>query len=624
MGTFIKTLKFNFCMKNQFKKYVLKIAISLILVQLIVGCVQSGVGNPNDKVGITITSPTTGDSVQIGENTILYKISNPAAIALDHFEIILNNGDSVRIVKAKDNLNGTQLLLGIDSSLISTTVSYYVNVATKNNVFTTSEVQSNLFVTENRNPPAAPTNLTLTKLGGTTTTFSTNLEWVDNADNETTYELWRKEGSSANYSTTPYKIFSANTQRINDDGLSRFVVYSYKVSAKNKYGRSKFSNEVSTADQPDEAPTNLTATVLGASKVKLTWDDNAIAKLGYRIQRSDLTSTQYVQVALVTTKEYLDKNLSPRTTYSYRVQSFTSTSESKWTNPVNATTLASDVPPPANLTAVFDSTTKFVTVSWIDNTFLETGTSIERKKGLNGSYSEIGTTNTDVNVFVDQSAAPGFIYVYRAKYSTSLGFDTDYSNEAQVFVPELPPLAPSDLLISTLSPNVYLLNWKLNSNDEDRVEIWRKDGSSGQYQLVKTLPAKTIADVVSIPNSNLIYYFKIRAARNTLVSDFSNEVGTDGSSGANDITLSGGATGSSTIQITWTNISSPKLGFSIERKIVWEQDSAFKVIMNVGAALLAYGDSGLQSSTTYSYRVRAIFSQGYSNYSNVVNITTNP
>ena len=612
-------------MKIQLKKYVLRIAISLFLISFFVGCVQSGVGNPNDKVIITLTSPTTGDSVQVGENKISYQITNPAVKQLDHFEIILNNGDSVRIIKAKDNLNGTPLSIGIDSTLIGTTVSYFVNVATKSNVFSTSEVQSNLFVTENKNPPKAPTNLTLTKLGGTATTFSVNLEWVDNANNETSYELWRKESTSSTYSSSPYRVLSANTQRINDDALSRFVIYNYKVSAKNKYGRSKFSNEVSTADQPDDAPTNFAAKAFGATKVKLTWDDNAIAKLGYRIQRSDFTSTQYVQVALVVTKEYLDKNLSANTTYSYRVQSFTSTSESKWSNPVTVTTLAKDVQPPINLIAIFDSTTKFVTVTWDENTSLETGTSIERKKGLSGTYQEIGTTETSVNVFTDQSVLPGFTYVYRARHSTSLGFYTDYSNESQIFVPNLPPAAPSNLTISTLTPNVsYLLNWKLNSSDEDRVEIWRKDGPSGQYQLFKTLAAQTIADIESVPNSGIIFYFKVRTARNTLVSDFSNEVGTDGSSGTNDITLDGGATGSSSIQITWTDISSTKLGFSIERKLAWEQEAAFKVIHQVNATVLFYNDNGLQSSITYSYRVRAIFSNGYSNYSNIKNITTNP
>ncbi len=357
----------------------------------------------------------------------------------------------------------------------------------------------------------------------------------------------------------------------------------------------------------------------------MTWDDNSIAKLGYRIQRSDLTSTQYSQIAIVTAKEYLDKNLSASTSYSYRIQSFTSTSESNWSIPVNVTTLASDIPPPGNLVAVFDSTTKFVNVSWTDNTFLEIGTFVERKKGSNGTFQQIGTTNADINQFVDQTATPGFTYVYRAKHSTSLGFNTDYSNEAEVFVPDLPPLAPVDLIISTLTPNVsYLLNWKLSSTDEDRVEIWRKDGANGQYQLFKTLQPQTIADVVSVPNSGLVYFFKVRAARSTLVSEFSNEVGTDGSSGSNSIVLNGGATGSNSIQITWTDISSSKLGFSIERKISWEQDTAYKVINQVAGAVLFYNDAGLSAATTYSYRVRAIFSQGYSSYSNVKNITTNP
>lgn len=598
------------------------IRILLLLTGIIMfGCVESGVDNPNDKVTITLLDPTTGDTVQVGSNFITYKITNPARKELKQFEVIINNGDFVEIFEAEGNSNETPLYLNIDSSLLFTRISYFVNVATTENKYTTSEVQERIYVQENTSPPRAPINLRLTKLDGNATSFSVNLEWDDSSDNESNYELWRKEGADGSYGTTPYKIFPANTERTNDDGLSRFITYYYKVSAKNKFGRSPFSNEVSTADDPDEAPTNLTATALGATNVQLNWDDNPIPKLGYRIQRSSLTSTDYRQIAIVSNKEYLDEGLIANTTYSYRVQSFTSTSESEWSTPANVTTLPEDIPPPKNLKATFDSTARNVVLEWTDDTFYEDGTFIERKRGASGSYTELAEVDANVTTFTDNTVVAGNTYYYRARHYTTYDFYTDYSNEAVVIVPELPPNPPTNLRISEVDTNLYLLNWEDNSSDEDGFQLWRQDGVNDEFFLYKSYPPNTIADNVLLPDNGLTYYFKVRSYRGELTSEFSNTVGTDGTSGSDRIILTAESRPNNSILLEWTDIVEPKLGFSLERKLSWQQDSEYRVVKQSGPNTFQYLDERLNFGVTYTYRIRAIFNQGYSEYSDPVTQT---
>jgi hypothetical protein len=71
---------------------------------------------------------------------------------------------------------------------------------------------------------------------------------------------------------------------------------------------------------------------------------------------------------------------------------------------------------------------------------------------------------------------------------------------------------------------------------------------------------------------------------------------------------------SSQIGLTWKDNANNETGFKIER------DS--EVIDTVGANVTSYSDTGLQASTTYTYRVRAYNNAGNSSYSNVASATT--
>ena len=72
-----------------------------------------------------------------------------------------------------------------------------------------------------------------------------------------------------------------------------------------------------------------------------------------------------------------------------------------------------------------------INLTWTDNSGYEIGFKIERKLGVDGTYSQVGTSNTDSPAYNDFSAEPGKTYYYRVK-TYNCAADSGYSNEVSV------------------------------------------------------------------------------------------------------------------------------------------------------------------------------------------------
>jgi hypothetical protein len=80
------------------------------------------------------------------------------------------------------------------------------------------------------------------------------------------------------------------------------------------------------------------------------------------------------------------------------------------------------------------------------------------------------------------------------------------------------------------------------------------------------------------------------------------------------------ASGTSTINLTWIDNSNNETSFVLQRSL--NSASGFTTIVTLAANTVAYSNTGLNSSTTYYYRVQSSNSIGGSSWSNIANATT--
>lgn len=403
------------------------ICISLLSI-IYFGCVDSIIDNKAGTPSITIYSPASNDTVKIGQNLINYEASDHAnGTGLSSYEVYLNGGLVNTIGQNTDGTNPVLYLI-VPETLLGQKINYSVKVYNQSGQSTQSNNFENIFVIDNI--PDRPANLVLTRLND----HSVNLLWDDSSDNETSFELWRKVSSSGYYGTNPYKILPANSISTDDVGLSPTIEYFYKVRAVNGTGSSAFSNEVSTSGSSTNL-WDLKAYAIGSSAVHLKWIDFFPNELGFILERINPISGNWERVQplpLRNTTEYFDYNVSANTTYQYRITYYTNTTIGPWSNTVIITTYYTDDVPPKDLVAINISGGN-VRVSWTDNSDLEDGTVIERKKGDNGTYVVAGQVGEDVTVF-NETLNESAKYYYRARHILTDKVYTYFSNEASVVI----------------------------------------------------------------------------------------------------------------------------------------------------------------------------------------------
>ncbi len=87
-------------------------------------------------------------------------------------------------------------------------------------------------------------------------------------------------------------------------------------------------------------PNNLNATAISTSEIKLTWSQNGVNTVGFKLERKT-DSEQFSQITIIknaNTTTYSDINLEPSTLYTYRVRAFNSLENSAYSNETNVET----------------------------------------------------------------------------------------------------------------------------------------------------------------------------------------------------------------------------------------------------------------------------------------------
>jgi phosphodiesterase/alkaline phosphatase D-like protein len=431
-----------------------------------------------------------------------------------------NNESGYLVERSTDGVNFTQVTsLGANVTTYSNTglipaTQYYYRVRATNSAgnsgYSSTATAATLDV-----PPAAPTGLTAATISAT----QINLNWADNANNESGYLV---ERSTDGVNFTQIANLGANVTSYSNTGLTPATQYYYRVRATNSAGNSGYSSTATAAtlDVPPAAPTGLTTATISATQINLSWTDNANNESGYLVERSidGVTFTQIATLgANVTT--YSNTGLAPATRYYYRVRATNSAGNSGYSNVVNATTL--DVPPaaPGNLTATAVSSNR-VDLAWTDNAGNESGFLIERSTdGVN--FTQIATVTANVTAYSNTGLSAATTYYYRVRATNSAG-NSGYSNSASATTgAAAPPAAPSGLALSAVSASQINLNWNDNSSNE------------AAFLIERSLDGVTFTQIASVGTNvhtysaiglaaNTKYYFRVRATNSAGNSAYSN------------------------------------------------------------------------------------------------------
>ncbi|MBN1442608.1 MAG: fibronectin type III domain-containing protein, partial [Planctomycetes bacterium] len=297
--------------------------------------------------------------------------------------------------------------------------------------------------------PAQPSALSVVSFG----LDWVEIGWLDNADNETGFELERSDAGG------PFALavlLSEGSTGVVDTGLAAGTHYAYRLRAVNAYGPSAYSEavEVTTGRLP-AAPAGLQVLDLGYDSLTLGWTDLSDNETGFAIERSEdgSTFTPAGQVSRDATI-FSDVGLAQDTEYFYRVFATGEFGRSEGWAEIAVRTGRLPLAPSGLAAAAIGLDS--VTIVWTDNSDNELRFDIYRKNA-GGVFALVGHAGADTAVYEDTGLQPGTGYVYRIAAVGQFG-PSDPSEELAVTTGRL-PAAPVDLRATAIGLDYIELEW---------------------------------------------------------------------------------------------------------------------------------------------------------------------
>ncbi|MBM3250218.1 MAG: tandem-95 repeat protein, partial [Candidatus Omnitrophica bacterium] len=266
------------------------------------------------------------------------------------------------------------------------------------------------------------------------------------------------------------------------------------------------------------APSNLAASALSSTEIKLTWQDNSSDEQSFRIERSNSSSGPFSLAASISanTTTYTNTGLTPSTTYYYRVCAYKSSAVTGYSNTASAATAQFNAP--TNLVAAPASSSQ-INLTWQDNTNDERNFRIEKGSSANGPFTLVASISANTTSYSNTGLSPGVTYYYRV-YAYKDTFSSGYSNVASAATLQIP--APTNLTANAASPTQINLSWQDHATDELNYRVERSASAAGPFTLIATLGANSTSYSNTGLTAGTTYYYRVYALKNTIISTYSN------------------------------------------------------------------------------------------------------
>jgi fibronectin type 3 domain-containing protein len=270
----------------------------------------------------------------------------------------------------------------------------------------------------------------------------------------------------------------------------------------------------------------------------------------------------------------------------------------------------SPTPPPAPATLSASGGNAVVNLTWTQST----GPGITQNKvyrstaGSGGPYNLLATLAATTS-YSDTTVVNGNSYFYEVTAVNTNGESgpSPYSGAT----PQPPPAAPTGLA-ATPGNNQVGLTWNA-STGATSYNVKRSTTSGGPYTTIASPTTTSFTDTTAVNGTT--YFYVVSAVNGSGESANSSQVSATPSApvpaAPSNLTATRGT--KRKINLSWTDNSNNETGFKIERST---DGVNFSQIATTAANVTTYASTGLNSGTTYWYRVRATNAAGDSAYSN--------
>lgn len=484
-------------------------------------------------------------------------------------------------------------------------------------------------------PPTAPVGLNAAPVSSTRIA----LTWTDTSDNETMFRIERMEAGGV---FELRQTVGANVTFVEDLNLTPSTAYTYRVYAVNLQGTSAFSNEASATTTGGGTTGNIkaitlengsltnpttgadtvtgTVTIETAQPIKDTFSAR-IATGSSSLDEvfpaaPDLYLSAYLRLASLPSG---DARIILVTNAGSTVGNIVLRSNGRLRLRVGSTTIGSESAPLAvgQTYRIGVHQRAGTGANALIEAFVASGDS-----GFAAPFamatSGTWTSNADrVRIGPTTSTAVNAV------------FDDMRLDSAQMPEPSgagaQPPVAPQDPTANATSPTSIHLAWVDAASNETAVHVERAPNGS-PFEPLTTLAANSTSydDVNLVPGTTYIY--RLRGENNGLFSEYSDQAsattpGNTPGPPAAPSGLSATPNNPSMITLTWTDNSTNETSFDIERS---EDGNTFDEIATTAANVALYQDGTVGAGLTYTYRVRASNTDGFSGFSNTDSATTPP
>ena len=387
------------------------------------------------------------------------------------------------------------------------------------------------------------------------------------------------------------------------------------------------------------APTALVATATDDRSIWISWTapDSSGATDGaatsYTLEwRLTGANAAWNPMTVTGRTNYQHSNLRPNTRYHYRVKAHNSGGESPYAIETDATTLPSQLTPPANVEAV-DATeggTPAITISW-DEVTGATGYQIQRF-GLNGNdwgdlAGSAGQTDVDGTETPDSGASTASTtYFYRVRSMNSNGNVTStWSAVVSGTTKAAAPSAPT-LVATTTGMSMIRLSWNAVAGATAYELEWKEGSHDATVFNNDLIPREKITLAGTIRNhvhTNLKtgtqYSYRLRATLPLEVASAWSAVAQPYTKPASP-DLSASATISTTMTLSWDAVAFPNAttfltgdaNYQLERRESgsgdWTPLTLSGVCETTGANAnkCSFDDTGVTGGKLYYYRIRTL------------------